>query len=239
MDRDKILYSIKEALGILSDDRSFDLPDSLIMYEYEIARATFIEQLYSKGGRYNDVDLLQFVKVTLEQTNNTPCPNVPSRCKILRSKEPLPSSFIYVHGRSLIDNVGSSNPLSRGFEVIEYNRVRDIRNTERIVKNKVSVFVLNDYVYIFGDNNPSLVTMNEVVVSGIFESPDAVIQSGSCYENCNNYPMKNQYHTYVMEMIFNKLISKLSIPKDEVNDSNSNVQMQAQAPAKKQKASND
>lgn len=233
--KDKIVSSIKEALGILSDDQLANLPDSLIMFEYSNARATFIEQIFSKGGRYNDSDLNQVISVELEYTDNATCGNVPSRCKILKSKNKLPSNIIYVHGRHLISYVGSPNPLNKGFFVVDYSRIRNVQSSERIVQNSVMAFILNGYLYIFGTNAPILANLENVTITAIFEDPETIMQSGLCIENCNNYPIKAQYHTYISEMVIKKLMTNIQFPSDQINDASN----QLYQPQPKQKVNNE
>lgn len=221
MDRDKILYSIREVLGINTDDRSLYLPDELIMFEYANARATYLEQLYSKGGRYDDTDLTQTIKLGMSMVDRSSCSDVPVGCKILRSTNQLPSSIIYTHRGQLVSHIGPMDITGKDFNLVDYGRVKHLTNRTRIINNSINAFILNNYVYVYGYENPVLSVLKNMAMTAIFEFPDDVVNAGVCVGDCNDYPMKAQYHSYVIQMVVQKLSKRL--PEDRVNDAEADV----------------
>lgn len=236
MTLNEVVFDIKELIQANSDDRAFDFPEPHILFIYEEQRALTINKLNNRAGRVYDSQLYQTTIMEVEQVDRSFCPLVPIGCKIARTKERLPSSFLYNHRHALVDRVGGNDVLSKKYKFMEYPSIENVFGGAHAHKY-VYTFELNGYIYLVSKNN-MVKALGNVVVRAIYEQPSKVIESGICSDgsgglNCDIYPMPNRFHTMAKQGTLEQLINKYQIPADKDNNSDEDlVQMQRKSNAK-------
>lgn len=216
----EVIYSVKERLQINTDDRSFDVTDEFILFTYEGKRAIVLSRMYNSAKAVNQA-IVQHYKVEMEKVDRSICPIVPVGCTILRSKEPLPA-LLYLHRGIFISRVGSLDIASKGYTMIEYDRVPFAFSGVINAKKPIFAFVTGNYLYIFSKNKV-VNLFDNVAISGVFEQPSKIMLSSNCASNCNSYPMSLDYHEMVIEIVVKDLTIKYQIPTDIENDSSDNM----------------
>lgn len=219
MTLNEVIYDIKERLQAEdSDDRSVEFSDELIIFRYEKKRARLIEQKYNSTRGANQI-LVQHFKVEMEMVDRSLCPSVPVGCKILRSKEPIPS-VIWLHRGAFIDRVGSMDLSSKGYTYIDASRVAHAYSSVVNMKKPVYAFIQNNYLFVVS-KNPIVNAIENVALSAVFEEPSVIMLGGNCAGgDCSRYPLSASIHDVCAEMVIQELATKYMIPEDNENDAN-------------------
>lgn len=226
----EIVYDIKEKLGINTDDRAFDFPEAHILFVYEEARALVINKLLNRSGNTVDSQLYQTMRLPLERVDRSFCPEVPINCKIVRSKNKLPSALLYNHRHAIVDRVGGNDILSKKYKFIEYSSLSNVFGGAHSHKY-VYAFELGGYLYLTSKNK-MVDALGNVVVRAVFEQPSKIVEANACLDNCDNYPMPNRFHSMAVEIVVQQLSFKYQIPLDSDNNSDSDLKMLSNAKPK-------
>lgn len=222
MTQPEIIYSIKEQLQVNSDDRAFDFTEPLILFIYEEARALIVSQNFNRAGRMVDTEFYQTIRIEMEKVDRTHCELVPVGCKILRSKEKLPSAIANLHNHALVDKFSSMDIMGKKYKFIEYTHAKSSTGGKFSYKY-IYGFMLNGYLYVYSENK-TVNAVSNLMLRAVFEEPSKVIDSGMCVGNdCTRYPMKMRFHTMATEIAVKKLLSKYQIPEDDINDADSTM----------------
>jgi hypothetical protein len=216
----EIIYEVKEQLQINSDDRSSEVPESLILFTYEKLRAVWLAQYFNRGSRHIDQELYQNIKLSVEKVDNGICPEIELGCSILRTKNELPSSIVSLHN-SYLAEVGPLDITKKRYSFKPDGSYVNLAMTGRF-SNGIYVFPKGGYLYFTSKSN-FVKSIKNVAVSAIFEQPSLVMESGVCLSDCSKYPMKMQYHAQVLDLTVKGLMNKFILPKDATNDGNPNM----------------
>ncbi len=216
----EVIYSVRERIRQHTDDS--DIDNRQILFELNIQRGLFYRNEYNKNNRTIDDEIKQIICVPLIHAVPEDC-GCSDDCKYLRSTIKLPT-FIELHDKNAITAIKSSKIGSIPFTFVPYNKFPFVGNNKF---NKNAVFVTlhpSGYLYL-KSANPNYLLINKVTVQGVFENP--LEASKLCDgDNCPNdimesvYPVKSYVLAYIMDIIVQLFINKLSLPKDLTNNSN-------------------
>jgi len=222
----EIIYEVKEYLRVNSDDRSADIPEPLILFTYEKNRAIWLAQYFNRGTKHIDRELFQTIKIATEAVDASICPEISVGCKILRSKEELPSGIVSLHNNYM----ATAGPLDLTKKRYLFKPDAEYVNLAIGGRFANGIYTFPHGNHLFFVSKSSFVkSINNIALSAIFEEPSKVIENGICLGgDCTKYPMKMQYHTQVFEMTVKTLVSKFQIPLDSDNNSNPDMSQMAQ-----------
>lgn len=224
MTYDDVLYDMKEALNINSDDRSGDVPDAYLMSEYSSNRAFIIEKTYNKGTITLDEDLVQRLVVPMGPVDKGLC-GIQTNCYITRSIDPLPSMPISLKDGPMLSSSSTTIGAHR-VKVITEGKVGNVGNST-FTKDNYFVFYSGDgHVYLISKRKSAL-SVKFLAIYGIFEDPEKVSESNTCEDfDCSKYPIKGPMHKYIMDMTLQGLMQKIQIPEDKTNNADGTAVLQ-------------
>lgn len=220
----KIIYDVREALKLYSDDAN--VTDRYITYLYGIKRAKYLRQDLNNFQKSTDLSITQTLCLPLEVVSANQCASGLDCEVILRTKRPIPQP-IELHTKPAITSVKSTNRLSLPFNFV---------TKEKAIYSKFSPF--NKGVFAFLDNDKYIYVVSEsktvnliecLTITGIFEDPLELKAYGNCC-NCavtipcfnmdtTDYPLQPHYIDLIKEEIVNQLTGRLRIQDDKTNNS--------------------
>ena len=220
------LYSqVEEQLNINTEDSS--VSREMIIDLINQQRSLWLKNESNKG-RLLDPDLIQDLGcVPVEIVSSEECCNlnIPSNCKLLRTKCKIPNT-IQVTDSKLLTRVGPVDILQKQYELIDYNRV-PFTGHARFAKNKTYAFLYNEYIYLY-DKDTSFKLTKYINVRGIFEDPLLVStftkecgceDPQPCYNvETDNYPLSLWMWEYIRPIVVDQLMKKQLIPLDQSNN---------------------
>ena len=225
---DKLIYSIKEAVGDVVDDSVY--PDRYIAHLLDTNRAILLHQRLNNYTTAYPVTAVQQLCIELEDADRYKC-GIDMDCndKVRRSVKPLPELFSTVTGKSLV-RVRSLDIVARPFAVINPGQVPYLEFSP--FSQKVHVFIDDDnYLYVY-----SLAGAHKflecVEVSAVFLSPLELenfknccgceeTETSTCYSLQSDYPIPGELITPVRDMVLKELVKLREIETDKENDGES------------------
>ena len=211
-----VLFDLKEALNINSDDRSFDIPDSYILSTYGTNRAFILTNTYNKSGRILDPDITQRLLIPMEPVDKGVC-GIETDCLINRSIDPLPSRPITTHDKPMLT---ISAPLigSKQIRLITEGVAGNVGNSPFTSRTYYVFYAGDGHLYIMSKDRRVL-GIKTLMAVGVFEDPQAVADSSVCDDaDCTRYPIKEALHKQISDITLKELSIKYQIPQDSVND---------------------
>lgn len=219
MTKQQLIYDI---LGLITRGRPTDnerLSNSNVSFWIDNTRAELIRNSLNKGQSLNP-DIVQTIScLEVQLIDASECPCDIQGCTILRSVSQLPSS-IEINQKNLITQISSALLPSKPFSIIPFARAGYAHNG-RFSKKGTKAFIHNRYVYLITDT-----MYDKIVVSGVFESPEALntysdCSGNACYTDNSPYPMALHMVETMKKMILDTNIKIfMSTQEDQVNDAN-------------------
>ena len=226
---DKIIYDVRESLNFNSDD--VNITDEYIAYLISVYRAELLKhELNSQQRTVSPINIQSFC-LEMEEVSSFDC-GIDVGCEtILRSKQQLPS-LIKTHIGNSLTMVRPIDRKARSFTLIEEARLSYLPNSK---------FTKSIYYFIGSDSHMYLVSKSDtfklikcINVSGIFADPLELQDYKNCC-NCDNsednncfdiyesdYPISADQIPMIVTLIGQRLVTKLQIPNDNVNDGSGN-----------------
>lgn len=221
----ELVYDVKEYLKAYSDD--VELSDEYILYLYRKKRAKHLRRILNDYTRKFDNIILQTLCMELEMVDENVC-GIKFGCKILRTKEALPS-LIDLRSRDSLISVGPSNITSEGFKLIKLAEAPFI--LDKPYSNGIYAFLNTDgHIYLVS-NDDAHVLLECIRVTALFEDPEDLSNfKNCCGEECNDsidscfdddteYPMQGFLIDEISNEIKKELVSRFNIPEDTDNNS--------------------
>jgi len=237
MTEDQLVYSIREKLSQYADDSDFDNRE--ILFEINLQRALYLRNLYNTRHRTIDPEVKQILCVPMIEASPSECGCLETDCTVLRSKEPLPS-LIELHDTNGIFYTGPADVGSKPFSYVSY--IQAMFSGERTYSQNTIYTFMNPNGHLFlKSKNPLNKMIDCIMVHAILEFPEEAAaynnpNGSACYDrSITKYPVKAHALAYITELVVQRLLFKLGIPVDRVNDSSSELNSAgATAPAKKE-----
>jgi hypothetical protein len=209
----EIIYRIKEALKVNSDDLDFDYSDELIANHINSTRALLLYQRYKDGKKPLPDDFYQKVEVDLAlvDKNANVCIGVE-----LRSTTSLPNLAdingeykikIYKQGNNFVNNINYVQPYR--YNYTGYNP---------LVINQYYVTIdAENYLYLRSDNSMYKI-IEELEIFAVLDNP---INAGtsSCDPYEDEYPMSEGITQEVIDMVVANISKTLNLVGDKENNS--------------------
>tara|TARA_R110000782_G_scaffold85329_1_gene165944 strand:+ start:989 stop:1672 length:684 start_codon:yes stop_codon:yes gene_type:complete len=220
----KIIYDVREALKLYSDDT--DVTDRYITYLYGIKRAKYLRQDLNNFQKSTDLSITQTLCLQLEVVSANQCASALDCGVILRTKRPIPQP-IELHTKSAITSVKSTNRISLPFNFV--TKEKAIYSKFSPFNKSVFAFLDNDnYIYVISESN-TVNLIECITITGIFEDPLEL----KTYSNCcsceavvpcfdmatTNYPLQPHYIDLIKIEIITQLAGRLNIQDDKTNNS--------------------
>lgn len=210
---------LRELLNINSIESTFS--DEFFTDLINEQRALFIKNEYNKN-RSIDPYIVQEIpcfEMELADPHNC-CVAVPAKCKILKSKYPLPNTIEF-HFSKGIQSVGPVDFTKPRFNLTTINRIPYIGHG-RTTSHTVYAFIHANYLYVTS-KNPAINTLKYVSVTGIFEDPTSLkglisCDARPCWSPADPYPLNSWMWVYMKQQIINQVSPKLMLPTDDNND---------------------
>lgn len=218
----QMIGQIQEALNLNSDDSN--VSDRLMVDLINQSRAFHLRNELNKFRTADDTVIQNLHCVELEITDATLVPglSLPTGCKLLKSKRPLPDT-IELHHTDGIVSVGSVQFLEIPFSYVDFKKIPYINYT-RFTRNVVYSFLLDGYLFMYSPGNSKYGLIETVMVRGIFEDPmEAGNYCESCFDYESPYPIQSwMFETLVKPQVLQQLVVKIQSPLDEENDASDN-----------------
>ena len=223
----KIIFDVRETLKLYVDDG--DISDRYITYLYGIKRAKYLRQDLNNFQKTTDLSITQTLCLGLEVVSASQC-NLDIECDtILRTKQKVPKP-LELHTKTAITNVRSTNRISVPFNFV--TKEKAIYSKFSPFSNAIFAFLDNDgYIYLLSTTN-TLNMIECVTVTGVFEDPLELMNYTNCCDctiapSCfdittTDYPLQPHYVDLIKSEIVNELAKRISLPKDETNNSDDN-----------------
>jgi len=217
MNKNKHIYAIKNILysGPITDDARY--PNALIEHFLNIVRAQLVKQRLDK---YQSIPESSYQNICMpmihsELSECSACLNLPSDCKLLRSKYPIPKLLSDRWGEVL--KVRTFDGKEIGFLNISSSRYSQYAET-----TDSFFFLFDNYVFVVGED------IKAVLISGLFEEPDEVSnynicndqgeeQDDPCYSGDSSYPLDINLAPIAYKMVIELLMPYAFIPDDKNN----------------------
>jgi hypothetical protein len=197
-------------------------PISLRLIKFEIlaVRSFLIRQEANKNYIPDPLIIQTLGAVPVEQVNSMEYfDTIPEDCKILRTKEKIPS-FIETSYSQLCTRVGSVSINQKPFSLITYARVPYF-NLNKFTKNRTGAFIHNGYMWFIG---PKSLELDYVNIQGVFENPEdaahfLTFDGKPCYTDDKAFPIKYSMIPLLTEIVISKFIAlQAKAPQDFTND---------------------
>lgn len=227
---DKLVYEIREELSAISDDRRID--KRYILHVVDTFRADLLRKLLARKPYYTTIGMEQSVALTVSPVRKSLFPGVDISCYILRTDDSIPT-LIYEGPNSTWFELKTAGIGMNTIETIDKSRVPVLTfefNSiygfldKGTVTSQDTELNSNMYAYILTRDNFDL---EQVILSGIFESPSEV------QPNLTEYPIKLNDWATIRPGVLDYLRS--APMEDPVNNSEPDEQRQ---PQKESKAEN-
>lgn len=217
MQKDKIIYEVREQLGAISDDRFVD--DRYILHVVNRFRNDLIRKLVARKPYYNTLGMEQSIPMLMERTTKFIFPGLDSSCDILRSAEPVPK-LIYEAAGSRWVRTTTADITYRPIELIDLARVGYITfefNTlfsflgpgKSVQQDTIERIDEGYYVYVISRDRNDL---KYLILTGLFEDPEAINE-----EEGLDYPIKDSDMAAIMPSVINYIANRP--PEDPLNNS--------------------
>jgi hypothetical protein len=221
----KLKFSVLNRLDPLYHQElvSLDLIEDMLIN----TRSLLIKNDLNKGHSL-DSDLIQDLGCLELEEVDTGCCDYPTDCKVLRTKEKLPT-FIEIKDKTLLTRVGPVNILLSPYQIINYSRVSYLNNN-RFFKKFIKAFLKDNYIYIIIHNsNITGWGLNVINVQGVLEDPrDAYLfnncENGNCYTEESKFPIKSWMADALIEIVLEKLRKTHLSPTDR--NTNNDVKLE-------------
>lgn len=220
----EIIYSVLDKLKPhLTDD--IDISVREIGWEIDNARALMLRNELNRN-RTIDSNIIQDLGcVEMETADRAECCDVDTGCLIVRTKLEIPTA-IELHNSTGITRVGPVDKMDMDFSFISYSRARFVGNG-KYNKNLIYAFLRNKRIYLVSKND-KVKFINYINVAGVFENPTDVTPftncgGESCFSGDSEYPLNSWMIPSLQEMVINKFIGSLQMPKDTTNDGSETI----------------
>ena len=217
--QNEIVYSILDKLKPhLTDD--IDISPREVAWEINNTRALFLRNELNKN-RTIDPDVIQDLGcVAMEVTDRAECCDISTDCMIVRTVLEIPSA-IELHNSTGITRVGPVDKMDLDFSFISYNRAK-FAGSGKYNKNIVYAFLRNKRIYLVSKSD-KLKFISYINIAGVFENPSEVTPftncgGESCYSSTDEYPVNTWMVPSIQDMVLNKFLNTLRMPKDTTND---------------------
>lgn len=217
--QNELVYSVLDKLKPhLTDD--VDISPREILFEIDNARALFLRNELNKN-RTIDPNVIQDLGcVEMTTADRAECCDVSTGCLIVKSVLEIPKA-IELHNSTGITRVGPVDKLDLDFSFITYNRAKFAGNG-KYNKNLIYAFLHNKHIYLVSKNDKVKFITN-INVAGVFENPTDVTPftncgGESCYSSSDEYPINTWMIPSIQDMVMNKFLNTLRMPKDTTND---------------------
>jgi hypothetical protein len=211
---------IDELLSInsIESSYSYEFYTDLINSQREL----WLRNEYNKN-RSIDPYVIQTLKcIELELVNPIDCCfDVPSGCKILRSKKKIPNT-IELFFTTGITSVGPADILKPRFSLRDYSQIAYI-GYGRTTGKTIYAFLYDNYMYVIS-KDPSYLLLRRITIRGIFADPTSLgefincEEGGTCWSPSDPYPLNQWMWEYMKPQILNQLMQKASLPLDDSNN---------------------
>jgi hypothetical protein len=203
MEKDKLIYDIKEQVSAISDDRHLD--DRYVEHLIGTARADLYRKMLAKRPGYTTLGMEQNIDVTVESATRSIFSGLTLDCNVLRSTVPMPK-LIYEGSLSSYFKVRTADILKNTIEII------DIARANFVVFEFPVVYAFLDYQYYLYFLVPfSEQELKYAVLTGVFEDPMEVDPE------LTNYPISASDWNTIKPLIINTIMSRPA--EDPLNNS--------------------
>ena len=218
-----MLGQLYEMGNIDSDDSVFT--DRLLIDFINQARAVFVRQDLNKNRTADPTLIQELPAVEMEIVDAHLCPSldIPSGCKLLKSKNKIPDTIELYHNDGII-SVRPVQLLQVPFSYVDYKRIPYIHYS-RFAKKAIYTFMLNDHMYMYSPEQSHYAMIERIHIRGIFEDPTA---AGNFDDGCGNpcftkdslYPVS----TWMFEAAIKPhIIQQMQLKAQTVDDKNNNA----------------
>lgn len=208
-----------------SADKDMFIPRRLILHVFKSKAEFFLLQKLNEKKLYQNSDIFQWLNcIELEEVPKSQCEIKGfSDCeRIMRSKKKLPDILNTDYGYAILSATNINH--SKEYEIKSYNYYNKLKNREHFdfFKGKY-LYIINNYLYA-PDSEKRLVNM---LVFSIDERCEEYSECDKDGGKCTNYWDKKiriprQYYELAFQETLKELSTRLSIPKDENPDLDSN-----------------
>ena len=219
---------IYELLNIQSDDSDIDdrLIDDLIIGK----RQAWLEREFAKTLAF-DRDIVQDLGcvATKQVDPEECCGDTTEDCYVVRTTVKLPTTLV-LNSTKGFTRIGPTNKFEKQYTYVSFERVPFV-GKGKYNKSIVYAFLLNGYIYLLS-NNDAVHMIKKINVQGMFVDPTEAsdfndCDGAPCFSPLDKYPLPADMWEVIKKEIRAELLGKLSVPKDETNDSQDQATDQA------------
>ena len=220
----ELIYSVLDKLKPhLTDD--IDISPREIGWEIGVTRALLLRQELNKNRTIDAAIIQDLGCVEVEVSDRAECCDISTDCKIIRTKLEIPTA-IELYNSTGITRIGPIDKLDMDYSFITYNRAKFVGNG-KYNKDLIYAFLRNNRVYLVSKND-KVKFIKYINIAGVFENPTEVIPftncgGTSCFSSDDEYPINSWMIPVLQDMVINKFIRTIQMPKDTINDGTDTV----------------
>ncbi len=225
MTLNKLIYDVREALSLYTDDT--EVSDRYIIYLYNIIRADYLRKDLNNYQRSYDISITQTFCESLELVSANEC-NVDIECdQLLRTSRPIPTP-LELHTKVALSSVKPTNRLAIPFNFITKRRAAFLHGAK--IKKALYAFLDEDgYIYVTAPSGNEHKLLDCLTITGVFEDPLELQDYTDCcgctpeeapcftYDN-TDYPLQPHYVNIIRDEVVMKLVNKFKLQEDKIND---------------------
>jgi len=223
----QVIYSIKEYLKAYSDDSEHT--DEYILFLLNNEREEYLRQLYDDRRRKIDNVLIQSMCLELETVDRGSC-GIEVGCSIVRTVKKLPK-LLEMRRRTALLSVRPVDILAKSFTLTTRDNIDTVFDSRYNLD--IYAFLHSDgHIYIVSKDN-SYIFMKCIEIELISADPSELTAyknccgcdennnpSTDCFNEDSDYPAQGFVINYITDRVTSKLVPRLQIPKDVINNSN-------------------
>lgn len=210
----EVIYDIRESLNSYNIDS--EITDRYIAFSIRNARSLVLRQhMANNPGEYRN-QLTQTVYMDVEQVSYSQYPAmIPLDTYLLATTQVLPN----IVGEQMYKEIEVRSVERLGSEIEMLDKIRAVQ-----FKYAPNGFIYgwreNDGKLYFVSTNLQYLNLKQVVVTAIFEDPEAAYLLNDGNGEIEEYPITANLWINVKEMVIQQLLRKFGIPTDKLNNEN-------------------
>ena len=203
MNKDKLVYRIREELGAISDDRYID--ERLILDTVGIFRSDYLRKMISRKAGYSIDNAAQLVKFEVSTATRSLIPELHMDCTILRSTAEVPT-LVNTSTIGPWYSVRTADIKLNTIEVIDYKRASYVTFEFPVVYSFIGP---DKYLYFMQPGNHQ--ELSWAVIHGVFDDPL------EAEPDSEEYPLSDAMFAAILGDVLAYLRGRL--PEDPINNS--------------------
>lgn len=210
MDKNRLIYDIREAVRAYSNDAKIASP--YILHLIDTVRAKYIRQHQRKNPGESKLGFTQTLLMATELVDRSYIPSIPVDVTVLRTVKALPP----IIGKTFLKDVVVRSVDKVSYEIEYMDKVRAVVAG---IKGFIFAYLDDDLHMYFVQKHDSLHKyLQNVAISVILETPEDIVSINELEEDLVEYPLTEAMWTLMKPEVLEYVYKTIQIPIDQVDD---------------------